>query len=68
MHCNHSVIIMSLISQSCSDFVYAEAVVMVVSLARPTGLYREGLLHTQIGSIISCLINSPEHSHKHLGR
>ena len=30
-------------SQSCSDFVCAEAVLVVVSLTGPTGLYREGL-------------------------
>ena len=35
---------MSLICQSCSDFVYAEAVLMAVLLTGSTGLYREGLL------------------------
>ena len=35
---------MSLISQSCSDFVCAEAVLMAVLITGPIGLYREGLL------------------------
>ena len=35
---------MTLISQSCSDFVCAEAVLRAVLLTGPTGLYREGLL------------------------